>query len=76
LVRKFNKNEKTHPIVTLVVLLLSASFASAQSQQFTLEQAAHGLQHNKEVISSQLEVQPTATKKASNAIPKTALRTI
>jgi hypothetical protein len=29
------------------------------------------LQHNKEVISSQLEVQITATKKASNAIPKT-----
>jgi hypothetical protein len=44
-------------------LLLSASFAGAQSQQFTLEQAvAHGLQHNKEVISSQLESK-IATKK-------------
>jgi hypothetical protein len=32
--------------------------------------------HNKEVISSQLESKPTATKKSSNAIPKTNLRTI
>jgi cobalt-zinc-cadmium resistance protein CzcA len=73
---KFNKKmKKIHPTVTLIALLLSVSFATAQSQQLTLEQAvAQGLQHNREVINSQLEVQnQQQLKKVGNAIPKTAV---
>ncbi|WP_366183406.1 CusA/CzcA family heavy metal efflux RND transporter [Flavobacterium ovatum] len=71
---KFNKKTmKTNATVVTIILLLTANFASAQIQSLTLNQAiAQGLQNNKEIINSQLEVEyQQQLKRASINISKT-----
>ena len=71
---KFNKKTmKINSTVTVIALLLTANFASAQEQPLTLNQAIEqGLKNNKEIVTSQLEIKyQKQIKKASIEIPKT-----
>lgn len=71
---KFNKKmKKISPTVAIIVLLLTANFATAQTQPLTVDQAIEkGLKNNREITSSQLEIKyQQQLKKASIAIPKT-----
>ncbi len=71
----YKKMIKINPTVPLIALLLTANFATAQTQPLTLNQAIEqGLKNNKEVTTSQLEVKyQQQVKKASIEIPKTEL---
>jgi heavy metal efflux system protein len=72
----FNKKEikmKINSTISIILLLLSVHFATAQTQPLTLNQAIeYGLSNNKEIANSQLEIQhQQQTKKAIVEIPKT-----
>ena len=73
-VEKFNTSKmKVNPTLTSIVLMLSFSFAPAQLQSLTLNQAiAQGLKNNREISTSQLEINyQKQLKKANIEIPKT-----
>jgi cobalt-zinc-cadmium resistance protein CzcA len=70
----FNKRGiKPTSIVTVLIVMLSANFANAQTQPLSLEQAiAKGLKNNKEIINSQLDIKyHQQLKRASVEVPKT-----
>jgi cobalt-zinc-cadmium resistance protein CzcA len=71
---KFNtKTMKIKPTITVIALLLTVNFATAQTQTLTLNQAIEeGLKNNKEIVTSQLEIKyQQQVKKANAEIPKT-----
>lgn len=70
----FNKKSiKMNSTITVILLLLTANFATAQTKQLTLEQAIEqGLVNNKEIANSKLEIQyQKQVKRGSIEIPKT-----
>ena len=76
LFEKFNTIKmRVNPNIIVIGLLLTANFATAQTQPLTLNQAIEqGLKNNKEITISQLEIKyQQQVKKASIEIPKTEL---
>lgn len=67
------KTMKINPAITVVLLMLSANFAQAQTKPLTLNEAIEqGLKNNREITTSQLDIKyQQQLKKASVEIPKT-----
>jgi len=73
---KFNKQTmKINSTITVTALLLTVNFVTAQTQPLSLDQAIElGLKNNKEITTSQLEIQyQQQAKKAIVEIPKTEI---
>ncbi|MFH6997408.1 CusA/CzcA family heavy metal efflux RND transporter [Flavobacterium sp. FlaQc-57] len=73
---KFNKKAmKINPTVAIIVLVLTANFATAQNKTLTLEQSIEeGLRNNREVLISQLDINyQQQLKKSAVEIPKTEI---
>ncbi|MDI1257364.1 MAG: CusA/CzcA family heavy metal efflux RND transporter [Flavobacterium sp.] len=67
------KTMKTTPAITVVLLLLCANFAKAQTKPLTLPEAIEqGLKNNREITTSQLDIKyQQQLKKSAVEIPKT-----
>ena len=66
---------KINPTVAIIVLVLTANFATAQNKTLTLEQSIEeGLRNNREVLISQLDINyQQQLKKSAVEIPKTEI---
>ena len=73
---KFNTIKmKVNPTITVIALVLTINFATAQTKPLTVQQAIEqGLKNNKELSISQLEIKyQTQYKKALTEVPKTTI---